>query len=93
MHTQPLGPFCQSCGMPLTKPEEFSTDAAGVHSNDYCSHCFVQGAFTAPMLTMKDMLESCVAILTQRNAMPEPQARALMTAMLPNLKRWHRRAA
>lgn len=29
-----MGPFCQSCGMPMVKPE------------DYCNHCFQNGEFT-----------------------------------------------
>ena len=93
MHTQPPGPVCQSCGMPLTKPEDFGTDAVNVHSNDYCSHCFAEGVFTAPDITMHEMLEDCVAIMTQRKVMPEAEARALMVAVLPNLKRWRAKAA
>jgi hypothetical protein len=41
-----MGPFCQSCGMPMTKPEEFGTTAGGWRQNDYCTHCYKDGEFT-----------------------------------------------
>ena len=29
--------FCQSCGMPLTKTEDFGTEKDGKLSEDYCA--------------------------------------------------------
>jgi len=43
---EPRGPFCQSCSMPLGTPEDFGTDKAGYRVNDFCRHCFANGAFT-----------------------------------------------
>ena len=40
MGERPNGPFCQSCGMPLVKPEDFGTAADGFRINDYCHFCF-----------------------------------------------------
>jgi len=37
--------MCQSCSMPLTKPEDNGTNKDGSKSVDYCSHCFVNGEF------------------------------------------------
>jgi hypothetical protein len=37
---QSEGPFCQSCGMPLEKPEDFGTGANGFRINDYCIFVF-----------------------------------------------------
>ncbi len=37
--------FCQSCYMPVTKPEDFGTKADGSPSVDYCYHCYSNGAF------------------------------------------------
>jgi hypothetical protein len=37
---------------------------------------------------MPAMLEKCVSVMAQQGIMPEPQARALMTDVLPRLKRW-----
>lgn len=82
------GPFCQSCSMPLGKPEDFGTDPAGYRVNDYCRHCYVKGGFTEPKITMEAMLERCVAVMGQQGIMPIPQARALLTETLPRLKRW-----
>jgi Putative zinc ribbon domain len=83
-----LGPFCQSCSMPLRRPDDFGTDEAGYRINDYCRHCFVRGAFTEPSITMEQMLERCVTIMTQEHIMPAAQARALMEQTLPRLRRW-----
>jgi len=84
----PKGPFCQSCGMPLTKPEDFGTDSAGFRVNDYCHFCFVDGGFTDPGVSMQAMAAKCASIMAEKGVMPAPQARALMTEMLPGLKRW-----
>lgn len=35
---------CQSCSMPMTKPEDFGIEANGNPNRDYCSHCYVNGA-------------------------------------------------
>ena len=85
---QPKGPFCQSCSMPLERPEDFGTDVAGFRVNDYCRHCFVNGAFTEPAITMEAMRDRCVGIMAGQRIMPEAQARALLTDVFPRLKRW-----
>ena len=82
------GPFCQSCSMPLSKPEDFGTDQAGFRINDYCSHCYANGAFTAPDISMQEMLDRCVEVMDTVGVMPAPQARALLTEVMPRLKRW-----
>lgn len=85
---QSQGPFCQSCSMPLEKADDFGTDVAGFRVNDYCRHCYVSGAFTEPQITMAAMIDRCVAIMAQRRVMSEPDARALLTRVMPTLKRW-----
>lgn len=85
---EPRGPFCQSCSMPLGKPEDFGTDPAGYRVNDYCTHCYANGAFTDEGITMQGMLEQCVSVMAQQGIMPAPAARALLTDVLPRLKRW-----
>ena len=82
------GPFCQSCSMPLSKPEDFGTDQAGFRVNDYCTHCYANGAFTDPGISMQDMLDRSVDAMDQAGVMPAPQARALLLDVLPRLKRW-----
>jgi len=85
---QPKGPFCQSCGMPLEKTEDFGTAADGFRVNDYCRFCFQNGAFADPGISMQGMIDKCAGILARQGIMPEPQAKALMTEVIPKLKRW-----
>lgn len=85
---QPKGPFCQSCSMPLGKPEDFGTDVAGFRVNDYCRHCFANGVFTDPDVSMQEMIDSCVEIMAKQGIMPAAQAQALLTDVMPKLKRW-----
>jgi hypothetical protein len=85
---EPKGPFCQSCSMPLGKPEDFGTDRAGYRINDYCQHCYADGAFTEPAISMEAMLARCVGVMDRQGIMPAPQARALLADVLPGLKRW-----
>jgi hypothetical protein len=85
---QLLGPFCQSCSMPLGKPEDFGTDVTGYRVNDYCQFCYTNGAFTQPRITMQEMIDKCVAVMAQQGIMPAEKASALMTEVMPKLKRW-----
>jgi hypothetical protein len=74
--------------MPLTKPEDFGTDRAGYRINNYCRHCFVDGGFTDPDITMEEMLDYCVGIMDTQGIMPAAKARALMEDVMPRLIRW-----
>lgn len=86
------GPFCQSCGMPLDKPEDFGTDAIGYRVNDWCQLCYTQGAFIEPEISMPAMIDKCVDALVRQKLMTAQKARALMTEVLPRLKRWRGQA-
>jgi hypothetical protein len=47
---------CQSCGMPFKRDEQGGgTNADGSKSTVYCSHCWRQGRFVQPDLTMEEM--------------------------------------
>jgi hypothetical protein len=47
---------CQSCGMPLKRdPKGGGTNADGSKSNMYCSHCYQNGKFTLPDLSVDQM--------------------------------------
>jgi hypothetical protein len=85
---QPRGPFCQSCAMPLAKPEDFGTEASGVRSNDYCAYCYKDGAFVTPNMTMEQMRDFCVDKMVELGVMPRDQATTLMRQTMPKLKRW-----
>jgi hypothetical protein len=74
----------------MEKPEHFGTSPEGFHVNDWCCYCYQDGEFTEPEITMDAMIEKCVSIMASKGIMPEPQARQLMSEMLPRLKRWRR---
>jgi hypothetical protein len=88
-----LGPFCQSCGMPLAKPADFGTSTQGFRVNDYCRYCYEEGRFTQPDLTLEEMIEGCSRIMVTQARMPEKAARALLRDTLPALKRWRKCAS
>jgi len=88
MTQQQMGPFCQSCSMPLTKPEDFGTTAEGWRQNDYCVYCYEGGQFTQPDMTLQQMIDFCVPLTAQAAGMSEADARALLERTLPHTKRW-----
>ena len=48
--------FCQSCGMPMKRDEKGGgTNADGSHNLLYCSHCYIDGEFTRPDFTAREM--------------------------------------
>lgn len=84
--------FCQSCGMPLQKPEDYGTNENGSLNHEYCCYCYQNGAFTSDC-TMDEMIEHCVGYLDEFNKdnatqFSKDQAIAEMKAYFPTLKRW-----
>ena len=80
--------LCQSCAMPLEKPEDYGTERDGSKSADYCQYCYANGAFTGEM-TMEQMIEACVPFTLEAKVFPTAEAaRAEMTKNSPKLKRW-----
>ena len=54
---KPKGPFCQSCGMPLSKDlNGGGTNADGSISTVYCSRCYMDGKFLEPNITCEEMM-------------------------------------
>lgn len=82
-----LAEICQSCGMPMTRPEEHGTEDGGAESSDYCCYCRKDGEFTAPDCTMEQMIEFCLNISPQLYTDRE-KARAMMAEFFPTLARW-----
>lgn len=78
---------CQSCGMPLKKDTEGGgTEKDGTRSPRYCSHCYRDGAFTMPDLTVEQMRERVIAKLKEFH-FPGFLAK-VMTRNLGELERW-----
>jgi transcriptional regulator with XRE-family HTH domain len=83
---------CQSCGMPITEPSEQGTEADGTLSDEFCVHCYKDGAFTFET-DLDNMIENCAPFLMKQFDMTHDEAVSLMGALLPNLKRWKRERA
>jgi hypothetical protein len=56
-------------------------------SADYCSYCYVNGAFITPDLTSKQMQDLCIQKLREKGVL-KPLA-WLLTRNIPRLKRWN----
>jgi hypothetical protein len=74
--------------MPLRKQEDFGTSREGFRINDYCRHCYVNGVFTQPNVTLAEMISQGVRIMADQGIMPETRARELLTRTMPRLARW-----
>ena len=80
--------YCQSCAMPMEKPEDFATESDGSKNTDYCHYCYKSGAFTSTA-TMEQMIETCVPFALEAGVYPTAEtARAAMQGYFPTLKRW-----
>ena len=84
------GPFCQSCGMPMEKPEQLGTEANGKPNQEYCTFCYQKGAFANPAMTYEEMLAFDTGFLAKEMKMPELEAKKFVESWLPGLKRWKR---
>lgn len=83
----PKGPFCQSCGMPLARdPLGGGTAVDGSRSSEYCSHCFVDGMFTEPNITVGEMVSKVEGKLRSMH-FPGFLARRFAKG-IPSLRRW-----
>jgi hypothetical protein len=87
---QPEGPFCQSCGMPMGSPECFGTNADNVRNDDFCCHCFQNGEFVDPKMTMEEMIDLSASIMTEKEKMPQIKAKEICWSFIPKLKRWNK---
>ena len=81
------GPFCQSCGMPITSGELWGKEASGAASQEYCTYCYQEGKYTQPDLTLPQMMDLCVPFMVEQG-MDEASARKILEDFLPKLKRW-----
>ena len=87
-----LPQFCQSCGMPMSRLEDFGTNADGSTHFDYCRYCYHEGAFLQD-LTMDGMIDHCAQFVdhfnenTGQSLTPE-EYKAVLRQYYPTLKRW-----
>jgi len=84
---KPEGPFCQSCGMPLSRDVQGGgTEADGRKSTEYCSHCYRAGVFTQPQLTLQQMMDNVRGRL-QQMSLPVPAIDGMVSG-IAQLRRW-----
>lgn len=78
---------CQSCGMPLKRDANGGgTNAIGSLSAMYCSHCYQDGKFTLPDITVTEMQER---VKGKMKAMGFPGfLTGFFTKGIPKLERW-----
>jgi hypothetical protein len=88
MNEIPEGPFCQSCGMPMSEPVHFGTEKDGSKSEEYCSYCYQNGAFIDESITLEEMIEFSAQKIDEAGIMPYSEARKMTGEFLPELKRW-----
>ena len=50
--------ICQSCAMPLTSEDMYSTEKDGSINKDYCKWCYKDGEFVDKVST-EDYIETC----------------------------------
>jgi hypothetical protein len=80
---------CQSCGMPLSKDEKGGgTEKDGSKSNKYCSHCFENGEFTFPDITVEEMKEKVKSKIVEFG-IPKFIA-GFFTLNIGKLERWNK---
>lgn len=83
--------FCQSCSMPLDKPEMMGTEKDGTKSKEYCIYCYQNGAFMNPGMTLNEMK---TLVRTQMEKMKIDKGLInIAVSSLPNLKRWRSKMA
>ncbi|SET08508.1 Putative zinc ribbon domain-containing protein [Methanococcoides vulcani] len=80
--------FCQSCGMPFGKDEDFGTNVDRSKSEEYCNYCYQNGEFTQPDITLEEMIDLCSKAMDEYGIMPLEEAKKLSQQNIPKLKRW-----
>ena len=83
--------LCQSCAMPMTKPEDFGTEKCGGPSADYCVHCYENGDFSWKC-SFEEAVEGNIQFWREEgeseNSEDDAKARARIMEVFPKLKRW-----
>jgi len=78
---------CQSCGMPMKRDEKGGgTNADGTRSTTYCSHCYQNGQFVLPDISVVEM-QARVREKIVEFGMPGLFA-GFFTRKIPKLARW-----
>jgi hypothetical protein len=79
---------CESCHMPICDPKDFGNEADGSVNSDYCWHCYQNGLFTNPFMTLQDMQNHVRHTLERLHE--DERVIHYVIGTLPDLKRWYR---
>jgi len=74
--------------MPMSKSEDFGTNADLSASKEYCQFCFRKGEFSEPNITMQQMIEKVTGFMVTLEKMPESKVKRMAKTFIPELKRW-----
>ena len=78
---------CQSCGMPMSRDANGGgTNSDGSKISMYCSHCYANGQFTLPDITVNQM-QDLVRRKLREFGIPGPLG-WFFTRRVPKLERW-----
>lgn len=83
--------ICQSCGMRMASKEQFGTNADGSKTDEYCTYCFIDGAFAdwCKDMTLDEAIEDNIKyVIEAGEAKTEEEAREILRHAMPKLKRW-----
>ncbi len=75
--------LCQSCAMPMTKPEDFGAEKDGGLNRDYCRHCYENGA-----LLQEVTMDMLIADVRKLLAIEAAHPNLLSTALLEHINKW-----
>lgn len=79
---------CQSCGMPFNKDSTGGgTEANGTLSQKYCSHCYENGKFLQPDITVEEMQQKIRMKMIEMGGIFKFFTNYFVKK-IPNLKRW-----
>ena len=84
---EPNAAFCQSCAMEMVEGSDYGTEADESLCLDYCTHCYQDGAFVDPDLTI-DQMSAIAADFIEADDVTMAEAKAISRTLLSELKRW-----
>lgn len=83
----PPEPCCQSCGLPLGKETDYGAEADGTKSEEYCTWCYPDGAFTGEE-SLDAFIEHNAPYVAEGVGISRDEAVSYLAVVLPTLKRW-----
>jgi len=73
----------------MNEYEDHGTDSDEEINKDYCTHCFQNGKFTNPNISLKEQIEKSTAMV-EKMGWSEEKAHHMEEATIPRLKRWRK---